>query len=258
MNVYAITLCFNNPAVVAASLDRFYQTRNPDLILKQHLLIDQHYPLPSKDETRRAVQAVADRHGCRVLRPERNLGLHDGWNWACSHLDLQDDDILIGYDPDSWPLTPGWDMALVTALSKDRRAGWASLTNVRSRRELEQKSCFEERVTDGYLRVWSTRLPVVNSVCAWKWGFLRKCGGLWEPKAYYGHLETWLFDRLKEQALDWVFLVDWTEDDTLRGRTDLEYIRWKWAHSHLGTWPGDFESFLAAGCPMPEEKTENP
>jgi hypothetical protein len=92
---------------------------------------------------------------------------------------------------------------------------------------------------------------VTNSVCAWRYGWLRSVGFLTEPRAFYGHLEAAMWDRLGGNQ--WAFLPQWGETDELRGEHDREYVVYKWCHSHLNSWPGDFESFLEAGCPNPED-----
>lgn len=249
MTVYAITLCFNKPSVVEASLRRFYATKNPSLEVR-HVLVDQCYPMPSRSAVTAKLMALAAEFNCILIHPGRNMGLHHGWNWAMNQLPLQPEDILIGYDPDSNPISHGWDMALATALS-DPKVGWASLMNTRCEPELRERG-FTERMIQ-HVQVWRAHRPVVNSICAWRASFLLAAGGLQEPTNYYGHLEAAMWAHLEKQGLEWVFLPGWRENDELRNMADREYLLYKWSHAHLGSWPGDFESFLAAGCPIPKE-----
>lgn len=252
MAVYAITLAFMNPEIVKTSIEAFHATRNPELPLAGHYVVDQHYPL----QREAAKQTLRELPGCTVLDPGRNLGLHEGFNWAMRQLPLKPEDIVIGYDADSLPLSRGWDMALVRAIEARRSDGhgevvWSSLGNPRTLSDLYARG-YDPVTADGYLRLFLTRTAITNSVCAWRYGWLKEVGFLEEPRAFYGHLEAAMWGKLRP-GKRWAVLPDWTESDALREKHDRAYIVYKWRHSHLNDWPGDFESFVKAGCPEPPE-----
>lgn len=250
MAVATISLGFAPCRLARASLERYYSTRNKGLPFR-HVVLDQHYPV-NKEENRRELRALCAEFGIEVFDAGRNLGLHEGFNWIAQRLDLEDDDVVIAYDLDSCPTSPGWDMALARAIQGDPlgKIVWASLWNLRSRADVMARG-FQTRMVDGYIEAVIPKAPVTNSVCAWRYGWLRQVGFLTEPRAFYGHLEAAMWDRLRDKQ--WAFLPQWGESDDLRDLHDREYVVYKWCHSHLNSWPGDFESFLEAGCPNPED-----
>lgn len=249
MKVYVVTLGFVPARIWRRSLDAYHSMRKPDLVY-DHYFIDQHYPI-NEHENRRELWDICCERGVNVLDPGRNLGLHGGFNWALERIPYRDEDIICGYDPDSNPISPGFDGALIHALQFDQRLAWASLFNSRCGPELQQRG-YDRRMI-GHVESWITRKPVVNSICGWRGSFLRKTGGLHEPSQFYGGLEGDMFWRMKQMGLDWAFLPGWHEDDSLRNFQDESYKWWKWRHVHLCDWPSDFRSYVEAGCPPPSD-----
>jgi len=169
----------------------FYSTISNELDLT-HVFVDQHYPV-NKDINRHLLYSICAKYNISILNPKRNLGLHDGFNWAMSHLPIKPNDAIIGFDPDSSPVTPGWDKALVTALS-DWRLTWASLMSPRIAARLPEIGFINHRVLD--VKVWILLNAVANSICAWNAQFLTDIGGISELMRYYGHLEASMFPKL--------------------------------------------------------------
>lgn len=248
-DIITITLGFVPSRIWKQSIAAYHATRNPDLPYR-HYLVDQHYPIDKK-KNRERIRAICEPYGVEVLDPGKNLGLHEGFNWALQQINPPKGSIIIAYDPDVNPLTPGWDMALVRAIRGDPqgRVVWSSLLHAAAAREIEERG-YDKRFADGYIEIWTTRMSIMNSICAWSFDWLRSVGFLKEPRAFYGHLEAEMFGRLGRNQ--WAFLPGWTEDETLRTQQDEKYMMYKWAHAHLKSWDGDFESWLKAGCPMPE------
>lgn len=255
MSVYAITLAFCNPGILLRSIEAFYRSRNPSLPIEKHFIVDQHYPL-HRAGMDSVLERLCEAFPVTVIDPGRNLGLHHGFNWAMRHIETSDPDaVVIGYDPDSLPVTPGWDEALVRAIRSRRTDGetvvWSSLANPRTISDIHARG-FDRAKADGGLDLWLTRTSITNSVCAWRMSWLRRVGGLKEPRAYYGHLEAAMFDQMLPHER-WAVLPGWGESDELRRFHDREYTAYKWHHSHTQRWPGDFESFVKAGCPALED-----
>lgn len=253
MTVFAVSLGFMSAGIIRRSLAAYAATRNTDFGPYRHVMVDQHYPL-DKECNRAELREICAEHGVEVIDPGRNLGLHHGFNFALRHLAPDPEDVIIAYDVDSTPVSEGWDLALVRALQGDpsKRAVWASLMNPRSARDLSERG-YTVRKADGYIELWATRSPVTNSICAWRYGWLSEVGLLTEPRPFYGHLEAEMYGKLGPKR-DWVFLPGWTESDELRDLHDRAYVVYKWCHSHLKSWDGDFESWLAAGSPNPEDR----
>ncbi len=250
MSVIAITLGFVPARIWEQSAKVYAETRNPELPYT-HYFVDQHYPLEKK-KNRKALREICERYGIKVLDPGKNLGLHEGFNWALREINPPDDAIIIAYDPDVYPTSSGWDMALVRAIRGDPKGKivWASLLHGAANQEI-QKCGFEPRKIDGYIDVWITKLPIMNSICAWSYSWLKSVGFLNEPRPFYGHLEAEMYGRLRGK--EWAFLPSWTEDERLRKTQDEKYMVYKWTHAHTQSFDGDFESWLKAGCPIPSE-----
>jgi hypothetical protein len=254
MKTYCISLCHQNIRIVRKSLERFYASKNPHCAV-HHILVDQCYPLPDRYQVRKELEQISKEFGCQLLSPGQNLGLHKGWNWAMNQFPIADDDVWIGYDPDSYPITPGWDMALVTAIAYGGDVGWASLLNQPATWQVPQQGYRERQINQ--LRAWQVDRPAVNSVCAWRGDFLRRSGGLSEPMAFYGHLESAMWIHLGHMNLKWVFLPGWTEDERLKVEEDRVYQLYKWHHAITQKWPGSFEDFLRTDLSQWEDRPKS-
>lgn len=250
MRVYVITLGFVPSRIWEKSLDQFYKLKNPDIKI-EHLFVDQHYPL-NEDINRRDLWEINCSYGITTLDPQKNLGLHEGFNYALKRIPLQREDIVVGYDPDSFPISEGFLGAMVHPFALDPFIGWVSLMNERAKPELIDRGYTLKK--KGHLNLWYTHKPVVNSICAWRASFLLDVGGLHEPNPWYGHLETEMWDRLKSKKLEWAFTQDWWEDDRLRNLQDEEYKNWKWYFSHCKYIDYDFKTYIKNGCPIFREK----
>lgn len=249
--VIAITLGFVPSRILEQSFASYYRTRNPELTFR-HFFVNQHYPLDKRENTLRN-REICERYGVYFLDPGRNLGLHEGFNWALQQIRPLQGSVVIAYDPDVNPISPGWDMALVRAILGDpeRRVVWSSLIHTVAAEEIN-KVGYDTRRADGYIEMWLTRRPIMNSICAWSFDWLKSVGFLREPRPFYGHLEAEMFNKLGRNQ--WAFLPGWTEDESFRHQQDDAYKTYKWVHAHHKSWDGDFESWLAAGSPNPAEE----
>lgn len=240
MAVYAITLCFTRPEIVRTSLEQFYKTATLKDV--KHILLNQHYPLPSHQKVREELEQIAKDFNCVLMDAGKNLGLHHGFNHVTSNLSLNPDDIIIGYDHDSYPTTNGWDEALVTTMNSKSTIGWVSLHVDKTFSEVVGAPL--EPGLAGNIRYFRFYKPVTNSICALRWKFLNDVGGLQEPTNFYGHLESAMWQKLQQQKMYWVFLWDYHEGHNPNLIHDRHYTHYKHAHAHSKEWAGDFESFL--------------
>lgn len=250
--VKVISLAFMNSEIIKESFARLYKSKNPDLPIEHHVLY-QHYPLDQEANYLKLLE-LQKKYGFQLHDAGKNLGLHGGFNYLFDKLNPGLEEVIIGYDPDSFPVGMGWDMALVRAI--DGSSGeivWASLMNPRSKGELKERG-YDTGMIDGYIEVWKAKEAVVNSICAFKYEWLKRVG-FTEPRPFYGHFESEMWAKLKEKR--WAFLKDWDEWDILRDGHDRPYTEWKWAHSHLKSWDGDFKSWLEAGSPLPGRAPEH-
>lgn len=244
--IFVFTLGFAPHRILKKGLDQFKLTSTTGHL---HVYLNQHYPI-NKVENEHACDLERFMNGILRLDHGKNLGLHIGFNALLEYVKPKPDDVVIAYDPDSFPIQKGWDKAMVDVL-KDKSFGWITIMNPRCKRELLEFG-YTEEVVNGH-RVWVTKKDIVNSTCAWRAEFLIKTQGLHESRPYYGHLESVMWNKMKAMNLKWGFLVDFEESDELRDLHDRDYIVYKWCHSHLSSWDGDFESWLLAGKPNPED-----
>lgn len=205
------------------------------------LMLNQHYPLPSSQAFQEGLLHLCDKHRFQLFDAGENIGLHEGFNYLMRSLD--DDDILIGVDPDVLPASLGWDVAMMKAF-EDPRNVWVSLANECSFKEMHERGFDREMFGDLKIRVPKT--PVINSICAWRVSWLRQCGGLSEPSKYYGGLECSMWRFLDQKSKRWVFLEHYWEhlSNDFVDYSDKIYKEYKWEHAHKG-YPKSFDAFIA-------------
>jgi hypothetical protein len=124
----------------------------------------------------------------------------------------------------------------------DPKVVWLSLWHPHSTRELIQEGRGKPSEILGGQRVREAAVPVMNSVCGFRRGWLRQVGGLHEDSAFYGGLECCMWEKVKKHGR-WVFLEDYKEDLHFHDRVSPHYRDWKWAHAHQGL-KGSFEDYL--------------
>lgn len=241
--IHAITLGFVPARIFEKSMEMYYATKSAMDI--NHVFVDQHYPV-NKGANRKELRLICERFGITYMDAGKNLGLHGGFNWAVDQLGgYKDGDYYIGFDPDSTVVSPGWDAALIHPFLSGRAVGWTSLFSERAKADIQSKPFAPHKL--GHVYTWQPLQAVVNSVCMWSGSFLKKTGGLHEPLQWYGLLECAMFEKLKEQKMEWHFLCDWWENDSLRDMEDQEYKVYKWEYAHMRSTTDDFETWLAKG-----------
>lgn len=214
-------LAFNTLKMVRASIERFEQQRGKYPI-EAKLLVDQHYPLvPSKDDHRAGLAAIAEEFGWQYVRPEKNLGVAGGWNFAVSHLGLGENDFLWGNDPDCYPLKAGYlDAAMNVANANEQCVtvqlndpGLAILNLPR-----DEYVCGGENVIR-YRNV--TAWPVGGFSVAW----LNHMGGFLQGHPVYGYCEIVMYNRFHPQGGQALMLRDY--HDHHQRAEDALYVQWK-------------------------------
>lgn len=237
-SVLTISMCYNRPEIILRSIQQYYKTKHPS-VNTEHVLVDAHWPL-ERERMLGVFQFLKDSYGCRVIDPGKNLGLCGNFNYALEQVPFPDNGGVIGYDPDSWPIDFGWDMAMCEKFEKHPDVAWISLFHPQAKSELiDQKRGTE----DGDI-VWVNG-PVMNSVCMFRKGWLRKCGGLLEMQPFYGGLEVHTWRRLREQQAKWIFLKNYREGHwPYPELVDKQYQQWKWVTNHGGEKQTDFAEWI--------------
>lgn len=247
MKVHVITLGYAPARILSAGIERFYETLSKEVPLN-HVVVDHLYPL-RHSEIMTAIESGRQRFGYQVLTPSVNMGLHGGLNWACDHIKPAPEDIVVIYDPDSYPLDSGWLQAFVVAI-KNGGLSIAGIVNKGILNELKTRTA-RSYLVDGYLEIIEPKVAGMLSVCGWRWDFVQAAGGFQEPNAHYGGLEAAMWARLGGRK--WGYLPQYREDsEIIHCQQDDDYMHWKWRHSQRMDWQGTFESYIAAGCPWEE------
>jgi hypothetical protein len=247
MKIFAMTMTYNRTFLISQSLEFFKETVTGNI--EAHYLLDQHYPLHHSSPIFTAqynsqwLRDVAHRYGFVYRDVGKNLGYHFGINEIAMNIpEISDEDILINYDPDSMPLTYGWDEAIRKAFEHNPHLVTVGLVNQVIEAELQERG-YNEHVYDG-LRVRYPHRAGVMSIIAWKAGFIRKVGGLKEPCALYGGIEGEMWPVIQAHGGRWGYLPDYHESPDLGRYADPEYTEWKRLHGHTREFPGDFDSYL--------------
>lgn len=240
MRIIVITLAYNSREMMRASLDRFRDTFGIPYNRFEHHFVDQCWP---KGGSAEFLQEQLSRGNTIVHRPGKNLGLHNGFNLALREAKIRPEDIVIGFDPDCFPETNGWGYAMERVLKADPSIGWVSCWNAHTSREFSERGdagSFEA----GGVPVKIARLPMLNSVCAWRGSYLLKAGGIHERNPLYGGLECDMWSSLAKTSMKWAFMPDYLEGSAPEELVDLDYREWKWVTTHGGQKQIDFSEWL--------------
>lgn len=240
--VWTISLCYTDADIIRDSLKRLQETRTPEKVDMQIVMIDQHWPI-NYETHRKELEIISAENNAILLDPGKNLGLHDGFNWALEQLPIPDNAMVIGYDPDSHPDTVGWDKAMCDVFVADSKVMWLSLWHQHSTRELIEEGKGSRPMQTGGHWIRQLTRAAMNSVSGFRRGWLRQVGGLKEPSRWYGGLEVAMWGAVVNHG-KWVFLQDFKESPVFYDRMNPLYRTWKWRHAHEG-YPHDFAFFIS-------------
>lgn len=242
-----VTMVFCNPRVFEAGMRRLYDTVPT---VQWHVVFDAHYPL----ERPNIGEFLAQKHDegavitSQHLDAGENRGLHENANYVLGKIDpfLDDEDVVIFYDADEGPTRAGWFEAMRSVFKADPTCGWLSLNAPPIREVLNDRKVpiVEVAGADG-VRVRVPPFCLMNLVCGWRVGALRKIGPLNEPHKWYGGLELDAQPKFRAAG----YWVGWLEDfDTqphgsLADATYTEYKRRHVGHDQP-VFTGSFEEWL--------------
>lgn len=244
MKAYVVTPGFCNARTLNFGWTRFYETHNPNLEI-EHWFLDNHYPIRRKSNLEE-MHALAEKHGVRWHDSGGDHGLHGSLNRWCQRMSFKDDDIVIGYDADSYAGSAGFDMALATALHFDKSIAIAALWNPAMQMKVDGGQ------TMTYRHVNQVRVAVHPSVemfniTGWNMGFVKQAGGFDQQWSHYGGIEVAMMKHWQRQNKCLAYLPDWPElwgmgDENVL--IDPEYRAWKSAH--LAGFKGGLADYLRA------------
>lgn len=244
--IYTITVGHVPSRIWGKSIERYHKTKHGGLEYK-HVFLDNLYAI-NKEKNSKENKIICESSGVEYVCDGSNLGNANGFNYVTRYLNqrytLNDNDILIGYDPDSTPVSNGWDMALVTTFL-DQSTGWATLY---AQWLVNQFKYTERKINQ--VRVHETHQAIMNSICAIRYSFFRDAGGFSEVTNGYGGLEVKMWPHFARLNKKWVFTADYWEDHEFHHLQDEEYKRFKWYKGHTGQCTGTFEDYVNIGSPI--------
>lgn len=237
MRVVVVTLGYAPARILLACLEQVYSTIGIEF---EHHLLNNHYPR-NEEKNDKLVKAICDVYGIKYYDLGYNLGLQAGYNHLIQQANLNDDDIVIGIDPDVWPVTPNWGQALIKAAQQPAFA-WVSLQNQHSQRELQERGFTEVIVSD--LKIQLAHHACVNSIAAWRYGVLKELGFLQEPRKYYGSIESHMFPMIRRLNKHWAYLSDYHEQFSPLVDSEPLYKKYKVEYAHKLSTNLEFKEWL--------------
>lgn len=233
MKTWVVTLTHTDLSLLESSLKSFYETATGGY---EHILLDHHWPIDYWAH-RHAILRLAEKYGCKVMSNYENVGGHGGLNWVMRNLPLADDDLVMNFDGDSFPVNPGWDVAMTKAMS-DHRFGYVSLfIDV----DLNCKHWPEEPSTSGIKMVRAgTGIEMIN-ISMFRYSFLKEVGLLQAQYKYYGQVEAPMMALLQQRGLKHGYLADFKEVGRAYHPNQV-YTDWKRDHVS-GIFPGNFREY---------------
>jgi hypothetical protein len=180
------------------------------------LVLDNHY----SEESSVWLRENIGKYGYILFDEGYNMGLHRGYNRLLEEVKTTH---MLAVDPDVLPATRYFDLELLKH-AENMANVWVSCFNTVS------LSQFAGHELEGELII--NPRPVVNSICLFACGWLRSVGGMQEPTALYGGLESHMWQYLDQKTMRWVFALNSIElrSDVLPDLSDAVYHEFKVAH----------------------------
>lgn len=238
MKIYVYTLAFNRPSIVRKALDHLANTTNRSSY--DHILVDCSYPLPDQAENTVALAQMASNFESLFLKPLKNRGIHENYNWMFREVGLVDGDLWAGFDPDNRPRAPGWLEDAVKVMA-DESVGYCALSLPHAYHVPAVKTYQINGVP-----VCEYDQPGAWSMGVWSATFLRKCGGMGQLHPQYGYIENVMLERMRAHGVRPVWMtghVDGMLSPLELADCDKSFETWKRECAHQKT-QSDYETWL--------------
>ena len=149
---------------------------------------------------------MANKYGSKYVQLPNVSVLHNWFNIA-KHIGLNNDDVLIGADPDERTQDYGW----VDAMADISRKGFSVVAISMNK---QQKYFKNIRDIDGY-RV-AVNVPTNRIIMGWSGKFMNDVlsGESISIKKLYGFTETFIMKKSKELGYDWAHLPGYIAEHT--------------------------------------------
>lgn len=212
----------------------------------EKVFIAKPYPIDTDNNLMGNVLAAVNNGYTRIFCREKDSGAAQDFNQALWDLKLQDDDIVIVYDHDIYPIENGWDDAAISVMQADPLVDWVCMWNCASDNEFGARGGIPVEIA-GH-RCMQAVGPMLAMTSVIRGSLLNHTKGLIQPCPMYGGVELYMWPKLVARGTKKVFLRDFHEDQRLKAYQDPEYQDWKTLHV-TGRWPGSFKDYVAEGCP---------
>jgi hypothetical protein len=226
------TLLYNDYKVIDASLTQLRKTNTLSLPI---VAVDNDFPTLTNAQVTR----LKNKHGLTIIGKRVNRGLSGGYNELIhAHPDIR---YAILFDCDSYPITEGWDKAMMDVIQSPQVAYISLMFDV-AKREMQERGFTPWRHESGHV-IWRPKQACVQSISCADLDYIRIIGGLKEPKKYYGGLEGFMFrywnDAHQIGYIDGVYETQQPQHVKIAPA----YRAYKWAYAHEG-YNGSFDEFL--------------
>ena len=197
MKLFAVSNIYCSPEIAGASFGQFLKTTEDQI--DEWFLVNNHWPL-SRDYSHDLAGFMA----ASVFDKGYNLGGHGGTSYGLSCLNFADNDLILNYDLDSWPLDNGWLDAMVDVMEATPNMGWIGLMH---------EGCKQH--TDWYYKeIAGHKVAFVDHPDMWSVTLFRGkmlLGGMLADSTYYGFVETAMDRKAKELGMINGWLKDFRE-----------------------------------------------
>lgn len=241
MKVFVMTLGFNRTENILNAYHKFHHT-NPGFKYDNYAIVDLGFPDFGNLPTIVSLAPLSVDFGFTLLKPSKNRGVSDNWNWTAWELGIEDDDILIGMDPDSDPVNPNWAKAIVDVMKMDQSIAYLGLS--RSSGPVLKTEADESNRKYTIKMIGVHKVRFYTDMIAWPMGafrgsFIRK-GGIVQGRKHYGYIEHESAKKMDELGMRWAMLDEYFDNTQSKGsekysqwkveqaqnRTDLDFKEW--------------------------------
>ena len=243
--LYAVSNVYAQPEIVMSSISQFHLTAGA--MPQKWIIVNNHWPMV-ENPTWHAVQAMNYVGKCGRIYSAcerdgkgeptyKNLGGHGGTTFGLKQFDFEDEDLILNYDLDSWPITPGWLTAMIETMKADLTLGWVALMVER----LIQDPAWTYEIIGGHRVAFRDPTEMWN-VTLFRGKMFRE--GMLADSTYYGYVETAMERKAREFGLRHGWMVDFIEGQHPIPHPKT-YSDYKQAHARSNPkYPGTFEQWL--------------
>jgi len=248
MDLTAISILYMDPAIILQTITQMWATAGFACNPSPWMLVDNRWPLSTEPEWIAAVSNFKSALACAnpiLERPERNRGGHGGFNFGLEKLkaltSFTAETLVLNYDLDIWPLTPGWGKAMVDVMRADPSLGYVALLDER---------CVNNRRWR-FETIAGHRCAVTDSTDMWAATLFRGRAldkGMLAPTLYYGKVEIAMEAHMREIGMRWCYLYDFRETKHPVPHHPI-YSQYKREHAD-GRYFGSFEEYVRDKMPL--------